>query len=259
MINNEDKKYYGTDYSTQAMLMEEEIYSYITNLNRKKLSQMKEMRNIAEQLKKDRNNADLKRELQLGQDYLDYCEKDDLEAHRVLDMVKQLKNGQIPNQVPPKVLYDKIMDIPLMQDLTASISFGERGPDMFNAGRDYGLVDEVLKKYIEENFVGSPEDEQELYDDYGIDFSRLGFNGSLDFHEFVFDELITTGKLNSQQKFAWIKEMRDDGLISNRDYLRMYIANEAHKRSQLAREMSKQQPVFDQTEENSFGGMKSSR
>ena len=251
MINNEDKKYYGTDFSTQAILMEEEIFSYITNLNRRKISVMKEMRDIAEQLKKDRNNADLQRRFQLAQNDLSVFEESDEIIHTVLDMVQQLKNGQLPDQVPPKVLYDKIMDVPLMQNLAMSASFGDIiGPDMFCSGGDGGPVDAAMKKYIEDNFVESSEDEQELHDDYGINFYMYGFNG-LDFHEFVFHELIAEDKLNSEQKMAWIKEMKDDGMISNKDYLRYYVAYEAHKRQQ--------QSVFEQTEEKNFGGLGSSR
>ena len=254
MINNEDKKYYGTDYSTQAILMEEEIFSYITSLNRIEISVMKEMRDVAEQLKKDRNNADLNRRLQQGQEDLSVIKENNEIIHKVLDMVQQLKNEQLPDKVPPKVLYDKIMDVPLMQNLVKGITFGEISANMFDI--DVGPVAEAIKKYVGDNFVDSSEVEQELTDDYGIEFDNM-YDYGYDFHEFVSDKLIEN--LNSDQKMTLIREMRDDRLISNRDYLRMYIANEAHKRQNLAIEMFRQQSVLEQTEENSFGGMRSSR
>ena len=256
MINNEDKKYYGTDYSTQAILMEEEIYSYITEENREKLTEMREMRDLAEQVKSDRSNMDLQRKLLSSQERLNKFEERDEIIHNVLDMVKQLKSGQLPPQVPPKVLYDKIMDNVLMQNIAISILVGQVARDMFDD--DLGPVADAMKKYVEDNFVGSSEDVQELHDDYGIDFDKmLDGRHSGNFHEFVTGEVLEN--FSPEQKMAWIREMRDDGLIPNRDYLRMYIANEAHKRQQLAAEMSKQQPNLEQTDENSFGGMRSSR
>lgn len=253
MINNEDKKYYGTDYSTQAILMEEEIIAFLNNINSTKLGKMKKMRNIAEKLKQDKNNMNLQRELQDYQNDLNDDERLDSELHSILDMVKQLKNGQLPANIPPKILYDKIMDIPLMQDLTVSDIYGMINGDIFES--NFGFVDEAMEKYIEENF-DIWKDEQNLQDNYNIDFSQFDF-GKDDFNAFVREEV--RKKFSSEQKLEWIKEMRDEGMISNRDYLRTYIANEAHKRKQLALEMSRQQSVLNQTEENSFGGMRSSR